>query len=191
MHHLRGVFMVAVLAVGFGVVGLANPDCAYACSCIQPRPIAEYGAEPGTVILTGTVTAVDQDQQGLFHVERWYKGTSTAVDLPIRGGNGADCGVALSVGDHMVMVAYVEDGVLHSSICSPWGDLATPEGRQLEDEALLAFGEGTVPGDPGEPAGTPPDTFTIPWIVVIGGGAVVVLIVVIAGASYVSGRRGG
>lgn len=184
--------MIGVVAVGFGILGLANPGCAYACSCVQPQPIADYAALPDTVILTGTVTAADASQQGLFRVERWYKGTSAAIDVPIRGGNGADCGIPLTVGMHMVLVATVDNGVLHPSICSPWGDLSTPEGRQLEDEALLALGEGTLPGGgSGEPGGSPPPTLNIPWIVVIGAGVVVLLVVVVAGASFVSGRRGG
>ena len=191
MHRLRTVLMIGVVAVGFGVLGLANPGCAYACSCIQPQPIAEYAALPDTVILTGTVTAADANQQGLFRVERWYKGTSAAIDVPIRGGNGADCGIPLTVGMHMILVATVANGILQPSICSPWGDLSTPEGRQLQDEALLALGEGTLPGGSGEPGGSPPETPTIPWIVVIGAGVAVLLVVVVAGASFVSGRRGG
>ena len=191
MHRLRSVLMIGLVAVGSGVLGLANPGCAYACSCIRPQPIAEYAALPDTVILTGTVTTTDANQQGLFRVERWYKGTSAAIDVPIRGGNGADCGIPLTVGMHMVLVATVDNGVLHPSICSPWGDLSTPEGRQLEDDALLVLGEGTLPGGSGEPSGSPPETPAIPWIVVIGAGVVVLIVVVVAGASFVSGRRRG
>lgn len=189
MRHLRIALAVAVLAGGLSVLGLALPDCAYACSCIQPRPIAEYANEPDTLILSGTVTAVGQDLRGTFRVERWYKGSSDVADIPIQGGNGADCGIPLTVGQQMVMVAYVSEGVLQPNICSPYGDLSTPEGQQLANDALLAYGEGTVPGG-GEPEGTPPDTFGIPGIVVIGGAAVVAVIAIVAGASYVSGRRG-
>lgn len=193
MRRLRSASIVVFLAISFSVIGLANPGCAYACSCVPPRPIAAYGADPGAVILSGTVTAIDQNQQGSFHVERWYKGTSIAVDVPIRGGNGGDCGIGLTVGLHMVMVASISDNMLRPGICSPWGDLATPEGRQLEDEAILAFGEGTLPGPHAglPPGGTPPDTVGIPWIVVVVAGLAIVLIVVVAGASYTSKRRGG
>lgn len=192
MHRFRTVLMIGAMAVGFGVFGLANPKCVAACSCGPPLPMAAYAADPNVVVLTGTVVAVDQNQLGTFRIERWYKGTSAAIDVPIRGGNGADCGIPLTVGMHMVLVATVDNGVLHPSICSPWGDLSTPEGRQLEDEALLAFGEGTLPGGgSGEPGGSPPPTLNIPWIAVIGAGVVVLLVVVVAGASFVSGRRGG
>ena len=189
MHRFRIALPVAVLARGFSILGLAAPDCAYACSCIQPRPIAEYANEPDTLILSGTVTALGQDLRGTFRVERWYKGSSDIPELPIQGGNGADCGLGLAVGQQLVMVACVNEGVLAPNICSPWGDLATPEGRQLADETLLAYGEGTVPGGGEAPTGTPADTFGIPWIVVIGAAVIVVLIGIVAGASFISGRR--
>ena len=189
MRHLRVALAIAVLAGGFTVLGLAVPDCAYACSCIQPRPIAEYAAEPDTLILSGTVTAVGQDMRGTFRVDRWYKGSSDSPEIPIHGGNGADCGLPLAVGQQLVMVAYLSEGVLQPSICSPSGDLSTPEGRQLADEVLLAYGEGAVPGG-AESGGEAPDTFSIPWIVVLSGAVIVGLIAIVAGASFISARRG-
>lgn len=190
MRRLRITLAVAMLAGAFSMFGAITPERVFACSCIPPRPIAEYAAEPDTLILAGTVTAVGKDLRGMFRVERWYKGSSDVVDVPIQGGNGADCGIGLSVGQQLVMVAYASDGILHPNICSPWGDLSTPEGQQLADEALLAYGEGTVPGG-AEPGGTPPDTFSVPWIVVIGGAAIVLIIAIAAGASFVAGRRNG
>lgn len=197
MHRFRVALAVAVLAGGFSLLGLAAPDCTYACSCVQPEPIATYGEQPEAMILTGTVAAMDPvTQRGTFHVDRWFKGSSEVSDIPILGGDGASCGIPMAVGQEMVMVAYVQDGILQSSLCAPWGDLSTPEGQALRDEAIEAFGEGTTPGDVGEaPApGTPTSGdggFAIPWIVVIGGGLIVIIIGVIAAASFVSGRRGG
>jgi hypothetical protein len=190
VHQLRVALAIAVLAGGFSVLGLAVPGCAYACSCIQPRPIAEYANEPDTMILTGTVTAVGQDLRGTFRVARWYKGSSDIPEIPIQGGNGADCGIGLSVGQELVMVAYVAEGVLQPNICSPWGDLSTPEGRQLQDDALLAYGEGTPPGGAEGPAGPAPGDSGVPGIVILGGAVVAGLLAVMAGASFVSSRRG-
>jgi hypothetical protein len=191
MRHLRITLAVAVLAGGFSLLGLAAPGCAYACSCIPPRPIAEYAGEADTLILTGTVTAVGQDLRGTFRVERWYQGSSDVAEIPIQGGNGADCGIGLSVGQKMVMVAFVSEGVLHPNICSPYADLSTPEGQQMEAEAVAAFGEGTPPAGEETPTGGAASGFTVPGVVVLGGAAVVVIVMIVAGASFVSGRRGG
>jgi hypothetical protein len=193
VRHLRIGLAVAVLAGSFSLLGLATPDCAYACSCIQPQPIATYVDQPDTMVLTGTVVAMDAARQrGTFHVERWYQGSSEVSDVPIMGGDGANCGIPLTVGQELVMVAFVADGFLQPNICSPWADLSTPEGQQLRDETIEAFGEGTQPDDaaaPGEPT-SGDGGFAVPWIVVIGGGAVALIVVVIAAASIVSARRG-
>lgn len=189
MRHLRIALAVAVLAGGFSILGLAAPDCAYACSCIQPRPIAEYASEPDTLILSGTVTALGQDLRGSFRVERWFKGSSDVAEIPIQGGNGGGCGLGLSVGQQLVMVAYVSEGVLQPSICSPSGDLSTPEGQQLQAETVAAFGEGTAPGGAETPAGGTPRDGGIPGIALLGGAVVVGLIAIVAGASFLSSRR--
>ncbi len=194
MRHLRIALAVAVLAGSFSLVGLAAPGCAYACSCIEPQPIGTYVDQPDTMVLTGTVVAMDATtQRGTFHVERWYQGSSEISDIPIMGGDGASCGIPLTVGQELVMVAFVAEGFLQPNICSPWADLSTPEGRQLRDETIESFGEGSVPDDaaaPGEPTSGDGGGFAVPWIVVIGGGAVALLVVIIAAASLVSSRRG-
>jgi len=187
MRHLRIALAVAVLAGSFSLLGLAAPGCAYACSCIPPQPIAAYANEPDTLILSGTVTAMGNDLRGIFRVERWYKGSSDVAEIPVQGGNGADCGLGLAVGQQLVMVAYVTEGVLHPSICSPSGDLSTPEGQQLQAETIAAYGEGTAPGGTETPDGDPPGG--IPGIVLAGGALVVAVIAIVAGASFISGRR--
>ena len=194
MHRLRTVLMIGAIAIGFGVFGLANPRCAAACSCAPPQPMAVYAADPNVVVLTGTVVAVDQNESGTFRIERWYKGTSIAVDVPIQGGDADACGIRLSVGAHLVMVAFVSDNVLHPNTCSPWGDLSTPEGRQLEDQANHAFGEGTLPGrHAGEQLGAQPDAqpdaVAVPWIAIVAGVGVAVTIAVVLAGGFIARRR--
>jgi len=192
VRHLRIALAVAVLAGSFSLLGLAAPGCVYACSCIQPQPIGTYVDQPDTMVLTGTVVAMDANQRGTFRVDRWYQGSSEVSDVPIMGGDGANCGIALSVGQELVMVAFVTEGFLQPNICSPWADLSTPEGQQLRDATIEAFGEGTQPDDaaaPGEPTGGEGGGFAVPWIVVIGGGAVALVVVIIAAASIVSSHR--
>ena len=58
MRHLRITLAVAVLAGGFSLLGLAYPGCAYACSCMEPQPIATYVGQPDTMVLTGAVVAM-------------------------------------------------------------------------------------------------------------------------------------
>lgn len=190
MRRLRITLAVAVLAGGFGLVGFVNPDCAFACSCIQPKPIAEYKDEPDTLILKGTVAAYDANaRRGVFRVERWYQGSSDVAEIPIQGGDGADCGIPLVAGQQLVVVAGASDGILYPNICSPFGDLSTAEGQALDAQAIEAYGEGISPGGEEAPTGST-GGFTIPTIVPILGGAIVAVIGIIAIASFVSGRRG-
>jgi len=193
VRHLRITLAVAVLAGGFSLLGLAYPGCAYACSCMEPQPIATYVGQPDTMVLTGAVVAMDATtQRGTFHVERWYQGSSEVSDIPIMSGDGANCGIPLTVGQELVMVAFVADGFLQPNICSPWADLSTPGGQQLRDETIEAFGEGTPPDDAAGP-GAPENGgggFALPWIVVASGGAVALIVVIVAAASLVSARRG-
>jgi hypothetical protein len=191
--RLRIFLAMALLTSGFSMAQLALPDLAFACSCAQGKPIGEYANEPNTVIVAGTVTAVDANSRlGAFKVERWYKGgPSEDAEVIVRSGDGADCGIPLSVGQDLVMVAFVEEQTLSPSICSPWADLSLPEGQQLQAEAVAAYGEGTAPGGSQVPvdgdgfAGIDPLEFLL-----VGGAIILGIIVIVAGASFVSARRG-
>jgi hypothetical protein len=133
--------------------------------------MAEYASDPDTVILAGTVRDLGPESlRGTFGVERWYKGSGGA-SVPIQGGTPTDCGLDLTIGDHLVMVAFVTDGVLHPNSCLPFGDPATPEGQQLAREIVAAVGEGT------EPAGTiePSQDGGIPGGALLGVGLAVVI----------------
>ena len=190
--RLRIFLALALLTSGFSMAQLALPDLAYACSCMQPKPIAEYANEPDTVIVAGTVTALDpQARLGSFKVERWYKGTSDNAEVIVRSGDGADCGIPLTVGQDLVMVAYVEEMTLNPSICSPWGDLSVPEGQQLQAEAVAAYGEGTAPTGGGVPVDGDGGAPIAPLELLLVGGAVVLgIIAIVVAASFVSARRG-
>jgi hypothetical protein len=189
--RLRIVLAIALLTSGFSIFQMALPNLTFACSCIQPKAIGEYANEPDTLVLTGTVTAMDPEERlGTFRVERWYKGESETPDILIRSGDGADCGIPLTVGQELVMVAYAEEQTLVPSICSPWADLSMPEGQQLQADAVAAYGEGTPPGGAETPGAESPPGLAIPGIVLIGGGALLAIIVIVAGASLISARRG-
>lgn len=148
IRDLRVTLAVLVLAGGFAALGLAEPGSVYACTCAPPQPIADYAAFPDTLVLAGTVMAIDQDQLGTFRVERWYNGFRDGIEVPIRGGNGSGCGVFLYAEQRMLIVARDVGGVLRTLGCATSADLATPDGERLLAEVVAAFGEGTSPRAP-------------------------------------------
>ena len=190
--RLRIFLAMALLTSGFSMAQLALPDLAFACSCAQGKPIGEYANEPNTVVLAGTVTAVDANSRlGAFKVERWYKGgPSENAEVIVRSGDGADCGIPLSVGQDLVMVAFVEEQTLSPSICSPWADLSLPEGQQLQAEAVAAYGEGTAPGGEVPVDGDGGAGINPMELLLVGGGIVLGIIAIVVAASFVSSRRG-
>jgi len=121
MPHLRPLLALVAFVALAAAGSLAAPTCAYACSCIPPQAIADYRGQPDVVILAGTVATIGPDQRGTFVVERWFQGGTAAV-VPIRGGQGADCGLPLSAGQRLIFVGYVGDGVIQAGICSLSGD---------------------------------------------------------------------
>lgn len=175
MRRPRPALIALLLVLSFGA-GLGVPRCAVACSCIPPQPIATYGEQAETVIMSGTVVNIGIDQRGAFQVERWYHGTGAVAVAQIRGGDGANCGLFMETGQRLVVVAYRgEDGILQPSICAPAGDLSTPEGQKLLAETEAAFGPGLAPG--GEETPTDPDGGFDLVPVLIGGSVVLVLVV--------------
>lgn len=181
MRQLRAALGATVLVGVLGVAGLATAPCAFACSCVPPGPIADYRGQEDIVVLAGTVATLDADQRGSFLVERWYQGGAAAV-VPIRGGQGADCGLPLTLGQHLILVAYAGEGIVAAGICTPSGDLNTPEGQKLAQEVAAAFGPGAVPAgsgddDGGEDAGI---VGPVALAVVIGGALLLVSVLAFA-----------
>ena len=171
MIRVRTLLAVFALVGLSSLAGFVDPGSTYACSCIQPRPIAEYRGDPDYAILVGRVASVDANQRGSFAVEQWFQGGSNPI-VPVQGGQGADCGLPLATGQHLVLVAFVESGVVHAGICSPSGDLNTPEGQALAREVVTAFGPGvTVGGD------DPPDKGGLPIGMLVGLGALGALVI--------------
>jgi hypothetical protein len=171
MIRVRTLFAVFALVGLSALAGLVDPNSTYACSCVQPRPIAEYRGDPDYAILVGRVASVDANQRGSFAVEQWFQGGRDPI-VPIQGGQGADCGLPLATGPHLVLVAFVESGIVHAGICSPSGDLNTPDGQALAREVVAAFGPGVTVG-----GGGPPEGSSVPLGVLIGLGALAALVI--------------
>ena len=173
MVRIRTLLAVFALVGLSALAGLVDPNSTYACSCVQPRPIAEYRGDPDYAVLAGRVASVDASQRGSFAVEQWFQGGSAPI-VPIQGGQGADCGLPLSTGQHLVLVAFMEAGqnTIHAGICSPSGDLNTPDGQALAREVVTAFGPGVAVG-----AEEPTETGGLPVGVLIGFGVLAALVI--------------
>jgi hypothetical protein len=189
----------AMLVVVFGMGMLVAPPCVVACSCMEPRPVAEYAAEPGAAIFVGRAGATAGDAI-LFAVERWYRGAGAAPVVMLIPGDSAMCGIAISPGDRMVMVAYrTDDGRFRPSLCSPHARVDSPEGAKLLAEANTAFGAGAVPvpGETPTPPGGGPGSGTPgggtsgpgPWLLM--GAAAAGLVALGVGLLFAARRRPG
>ncbi|MCI0347088.1 MAG: hypothetical protein L0221_16875 [Chloroflexi bacterium] len=169
MIHASSILAALVMLGLMSLGDLIDPSSTYACSCVPPRPIAEYRGNPEYAVLVGRVANVDANQRGTFAVEQWFQGGAAPI-VPIQGGMGADCGLPISAGQHLVLVSFVEGGVVHAGVCSPSGDLSTADGQALALEVVTAFGPG-VPAD-----GDPPDAGGVPVGVLVGISALVLLV---------------
>jgi len=146
----RIILVAALLTATLSAAQLAAPGGVFACSCAMPKPLVEYRADPNVVILAGTIAAVN-GEDGVFAVERVFKGPVPAARLQIQGGDSAMCGVSLKLAARIVMVAYMDAGVIHPSSCSPFASLPSAEGDALLAEAEAAFGGVAPTGAPVEP----------------------------------------
>ena len=172
------------------VTQLSAPTIARACSCVPwPETVAAYRTDANVLVLAGTVVALE-GQNGMFGIERVFKGPVPAVAMPIVGGNDAMCGLSLKLGDRLVLAAWVEDGVLQPSSCMPSAQLASPEGDALLADAEAAYGSGVSPpgedAPPADPAPGPANGLALPLIL----GAVLAVVVLLFGAVAVLVRRG-
>jgi len=189
---VRGIRVSALLVLVFvGLVGV-QPTCVFACSCPEPPPLAEAARDPDTAVVAGRVGMTVQGGY-TFVVERWFNGPNPAPTFFARSGNGADCGVPLQTGDHLLAVWYRDDqGAYSASICSRFARLDAPDGAALMAEATEAFGagitvDGPTPGPivvPGGPEGLPPEAIAVGAVV-----AGVGVLAAVAGVALVARRR--
>jgi len=189
---VRGIRASALLVLVFvGLVGV-QPPCVLACSCPEPPPLAEAARDPNTAVVAGRVGLAVEGGYA-FVVERWFNGPDPAPTFFARSGNGADCGVPLQTGDHLLAVWYRDDqGAYSASSCSRFARLDAPDGEALMAEATEVFGAGIVvseptPGPidvPGGPAGVPPEAIAVGAVA-----AGVGVLAAVAGVALIARRR--
>lgn len=128
-----------------------------ACSCVQPEPMAAYGTADNAIFAG---TAGPSDARGVpVRVATWFYGRDAAPIVYLSAqsfGDSASCGTsAPPAGSAWIWVAFLPEGGGDpiTGLCSPHGQLDTPEGDALLKDATATYG-GTAP--PGSTATDPP-----------------------------------
>jgi hypothetical protein len=151
---------------------------------------------PDLAVFVGTVTALQPDATtggGLatIEVEGTFRGPALPPAILARSGNGADCGLPLTVGARRLFTARVdEQGTWSPGICDPQALLGTPEGDAALAEAEAAFGPlqptaGPLPLTNPEASSEGPD----PVVVGVVAAAGILLVIVVVGAVLFRRRR--
>ena len=170
MNRLLRVASATVLLFGALSAGqLSVPGFTLACSCVAPVPGAPTFTGEEDAVLMGTVGQPDGRGMNAFAVERWFHGGSaatvrlqSALEMFPDGSTAENtCGLHFEVGERLILAASRMDATtLRPGSCAPYATVASPEGQQLEADAVRAFGEGRTPGNPPDievGADAPPD----------------------------------
>jgi hypothetical protein len=190
---LRRIGLLTTLPVLTTALWLAAATPTVACSCAMLDTLAEY-ATPESAIFSGT--AGRQDGRGVpVVVDTWFQGNGAAPLVYLAAssfGDGSSCGVsAPPPGTSWIWVTYLSagGGDPATGLCSPSGQLGTPEGNALLAEATRTF-RGTRLAEPTEPpqAVAPPlvPRGSEPVIVV---GTIGLGLSILAGAIFLARRR--
>jgi hypothetical protein len=160
--RIRFRLVVPLFAVVL-VAGAATAPCVFACSCMEPQPLAQSVGEQTAVVVGQVGAPVGGRYQ--FHVERWFTGPTPTAVLTLEGaeqdlGGGqvvvSTCGRSFTPGQRMILVGEQSGNLLASSICSLGAEVATPDGAKLIADAERLFGAGVpVPGAAGTPEAVP------------------------------------
>jgi hypothetical protein len=139
--------VVASVAAFGGVITTVRPVAA--CSCAMPGSMKE-NATAEQAIFTGTAGSLDA--RGVpVKIDRWLWGRNAAPVVWLAAssfGDSAGCGTNPPLeGSQWLWVAWLpgNDGDFGTGLCSPSGDLGTPEGQAMLKEALAVFGQVGVP----------------------------------------------
>ncbi|HJP87430.1 MAG TPA: hypothetical protein VJ850_00120 [Candidatus Limnocylindrales bacterium] len=160
----RAILVSVLLAAGIHAGHLVLPDNVFACSCARIGTLRDLAGKPDVYVLAGTIRDVRDDgsgQHGTFTISRVYQGAVQSVSLPIRGGGGGDCTIDLRQATDVLIVSRFDNGALEPGLCSPLGDLSTPEGRTLLAEADATWPLPTGPATSAEVSGFDPALLAI------------------------------
>lgn len=157
------VALLGLLAASGILLGTAGPVAA--CSCAGFQTMKDH-ATADSAVFSGIAGA--RESRGVpVAVDRWFwgRGGAPVVYLADRSfGNGASCGTnPPPVGSAWIWVTWLppEGGDPMTGLCSPSGDLATPEGQKMLAEATEVFSGLAQPATP-VPTEAPPAAATSP-----------------------------
>lgn len=178
----RWIVLVAVAAALF----VANPRCAYACSCLPPGPPRDALATSDAVFagkvvklsapLGDAVNSVDPVSV-TFEVSQSWKGAPAQTVVVKTASSSASCGFNFEQGREYLVYAETADGELQAGLCSRTQALATA----AEDLAALGTGQAPATGAATGGSQTPsqlPDTgaeqpdLTLAWYMLAATGVV-------------------
>jgi hypothetical protein len=189
-----GGLLGATLLAAFGfMLGTARP--VVACSCAMPASLAEQ-ATAETAIFAGTADVL-QARGVPVAVERWFWGAGAAPIVWLSAnsfGDGAACGVNVPPpGSRWIWVTWLpgNGGDFGTGLCSPSGNLDTPEGRAMFEEAVATFAGAPLPSIEPAPTSAPaqaPAPAADPTGLFVGG-AIALASLALFGAIVLAARR--
>lgn len=122
----------------------------FACSCVEPQPMATYGTADHAIF---SGAAGPSDARGVpVRVALWFSGPGAAPIVYLAAtsfGDGAGCGTSLPpAGTEWIWVSYLPEGGGDpiTGLCSPHGRLGTPDGDAMLADATATFGGAAPPG---------------------------------------------
>jgi hypothetical protein len=153
----RLTFLVSIAFLSMALwLTAARP--AFACSCVQPEPMAAYGTADHAIFAG---TAGPSDARGVpVRVATWFYGRNAVPIVYLSAQSFSDsssCGTSIPpAGSAWIWVTFLPEGGGDpaTGLCSPHGQLGTPEGDALLKDATATYG-GIAP--PGSTASDPPE----------------------------------
>ena len=131
------------------------PATAFACSCMEPAPLAKTAQEDPVTIVAATVGVPQPDMTPIV-VDTWFHGPQPTETIWLNSGTGSasSCDVFIAPGQRWLFVLWGgptapgAGGLYSTSLCSAHGMIGTPEGNALLEEAVAVFGLGQPPPSP-------------------------------------------
>ncbi|HEX8681188.1 MAG TPA: hypothetical protein VF707_02670 [Ardenticatenaceae bacterium] len=134
---------------------IAQPQAAFACSCMMPSP-PEEALEQAAVVFAGQLVEAEAAPAGgmvstadlipyTFEVSQVWKGEVHSTITIGSAMSSASCGYEFAVGEEYIVYGFEGEGVLQTGLCTRTAPLASAE------EDLTALGEGEIPSPGNDP----------------------------------------
>jgi hypothetical protein len=158
MKVIAAALLLALSAVALQSVAL--PTKALACTCLAPKPLAQFVKESPSWTLVSGVIGPRDGQLLRVEVEAIFHGEQLDDVIWLSGGFGdeAACDSRLLPGEHRFLAVYTSTWPFSTNICVPGALIDSPEGQALVAEAIAAFGEPQPPATPPPEPERPTDT---------------------------------